>query len=299
MRTVFIIFFVSTLQITTFKLSASLLGSLLRQSRFSPAKTSRALSQQPKHQGYFFMSTFCSVPLKRHNIKLLVCDMAGTTVDEGGLVYETLRDSLNAHGLEVTDEEIKPWHGAQKTAVIEYFCQRQRASPPHVELYPQADKINNHFVQRLEEVYFSNPSSVSLISPELPLFFERLSAQGIKIALNTGYSQSIQETLIHRLGLDEMIHAYISSSQVEQGRPSPHMIHQLMKELNISTTQMVAKVGDTALDIEEGKNAQCGLTIGVLSGADDYHSLKTAGADFILPDITHMESKALRSLSTE
>jgi len=38
----------------------------------------------------------------------------------------------------------------------------------------------------------------------------------------------------------------------------------------------VAKVGDSTRDIEEGKNAGCGLVIGVLSGADTEAQLMAA-----------------------
>ena len=48
----------------------------------------------------------------------------------------------------------------------------------------------------------------------------------------------------------------------------------------------VAKAGDTVADIGEGRNAGCGLNIGVLSGADSAEQLK--GADIVVPDITHV-----------
>lgn len=61
-------------------------------------------------------------PMERiKHIKLMVCDMAGTTVDEGGLVYITLQKVMNDAGLEVTDEEMIAWHGAQKTEVVAHF----------------------------------------------------------------------------------------------------------------------------------------------------------------------------------
>ena len=53
------------------------------------------------------------------NIDLLVCDMAGTTVSEGGVVYNVLRESMGKHNVHVTEEEMHPWHGAKKESVIE------------------------------------------------------------------------------------------------------------------------------------------------------------------------------------
>jgi len=48
------------------------------------------------------------------NIDLVVCDMAGTVVQEGGLVYKILRQSMVDGGLNVTEAEMHPWHGAKK-----------------------------------------------------------------------------------------------------------------------------------------------------------------------------------------
>ena len=33
------------------------------------------------------------------SIKLLVCDMAGTTVNEGGIVYKTLYNTIKEYGI--------------------------------------------------------------------------------------------------------------------------------------------------------------------------------------------------------
>ena len=49
-----------------------------------------------------------------NDIDLLVCDMAGTTVEEGGVVYKVLRESMVAFGLPVTEHDMHPWHGAKK-----------------------------------------------------------------------------------------------------------------------------------------------------------------------------------------
>ena len=52
-------------------------------------------------------------------IRLMVCDMAGTTVREGGVVYASLQGALNHHGMDVTDREMNKWHGVKKESVIE------------------------------------------------------------------------------------------------------------------------------------------------------------------------------------
>ena len=78
------------------------------------------------------------------------------------------------------------------------------------------------------------------------------------------------------------------SLEVKDGRPYPYMIHQLMERQGIQDTRRVCKVGDSARDMQMGKNAGCGLVVGVLSGADDMESLYKAGADIVIDDVTHL-----------
>jgi phosphoglycolate phosphatase-like HAD superfamily hydrolase len=58
-----------------------------------------------------------------------------------------------------------------------------------------------------------------------------------------------------------------------------------MAELNISDPLEVIKVGDSAIDILEGKNAGCRLNIGVTTGAQTKEQLSEAHPDSIIDDI--------------
>lgn len=118
------------------------------------------------------------------NIDLLVCDMAGTVVQEGGIVYETLQRVMIEDGLKVPDEAMEPWHGAKKEAVIEHFA--LQAGTPEADLEAQIVRISDNFLNAIEEAYFSENSSVRLIDPNLEAFFKNLQGAGVKVALDTG-----------------------------------------------------------------------------------------------------------------
>merc|ERR1711981_1069923 len=98
----------------------------------------------------------------------------------------------------------------------------------------------------------------------------------------------IQKGLVEKLGFDKVVDGYISSYDVAEGRPYPYMIHRLMERLKIENVRRVCKVGDSVRDIEEGRNAGCGLVVGVLSGADGYESLMAAGADIVVDCVTDL-----------
>ncbi|HYR09736.1 MAG TPA: hypothetical protein VEQ60_18315, partial [Longimicrobium sp.] len=52
------------------------------------------------------------------DVELVVMDMAGTTVHDGGEVPAAFRSALAAHGVAVTDDELAGVRGASKREVI-------------------------------------------------------------------------------------------------------------------------------------------------------------------------------------
>ena len=84
-----------------------------------------------------------------------------------------------------------------------------------------------------------------------------------------GYDRPTAEKLITKIGwrVGEHIDGLVTASDVENGRPAPDMIHRAMVLTNTSAAAFTAKIGDSQIDIEEGKNAGCGMTIGITTGA--------------------------------
>ena len=91
---------------------------------------------------------------------------------------------------------------------------------------------------------------------------------GIKVGLDTGFSRDITDVILNRVGWvhGDQIDASAASDEVPQGRPFPFMIQKIMAELGIEDPKEVIKVGDTEVDINEGHNAGCLMSIGVTSG---------------------------------
>lgn len=220
------------------------------------------------------------------NIDLMVCDMAGTTVNEGGLVYKILEQSIKDGGLIVPDGAMHAWHGAKKEAVIEHFAKENKIPDNQIEdlVLQVADK----FTTAIDDAYFDEASTISHIEVSLFSYFSQLRQAGVKIALDTGYPPNIQLGLVKRLGFDKAVDSWISSYEVAEGRPYPYMIHRLMERLHIENVKRVCKVGDSARDMEEGRNAGCGLVVGVLSGADSAEELMAAGADVVAQCVTSL-----------
>ena len=180
--------------------------------------------------------------------------------------------------------QIDDFHGYKKTEVIKHFLYTESGYTDPSLLRKTIRLFNNN----LKYNYLNNYSDIKLIHPDLCKYFNELRKDNIKIALNTGYSKDIQDILIYKLNLKYCIDDSISSSEVNMGRPSPHMIYDLMDRNNIIRPEQVIKIGDTRVDILEGKNAGCS-TVGVLTGADNREKLEKNKPDFIVDNIVDIK----------
>ncbi len=195
-------------------------------------------------------------------IKLVACDMAGTTIDEHGDVYVALARCVEETGVTTTPEAVQEWMGADKVEAITALIEAGGgAATP--EVVAAAFK---RFKALLVEFYDANPP-VALEGVEDA--FRALRRQGIKVALTTGFSRDVAEPLLERLGWsaddDTLLDAVVCSDEVAAGRPAPHMIHRAMELTGVQDVRAVMAAGDTVNDLAAANNA--GVTaVGVLTG---------------------------------
>ncbi len=219
------------------------------------------------------------------SIKMIVFDMAGTTINEGGLVYKTLFNTINNFGIKIKERDIEKWHGSNKYDVLDYFLKKHNPS----NFFDLQKDLHSNFNNNLINTY-SNKDNLKLIHPSIPYLFNDIRKNNVKICLNTGYPKDIQESIISSLNMEEFIDDYISSEEVKFGRPYPYMIHQLMERNAIINSKQVIKIGDTPNDILEGLNANCYQSIGVLSGSNDRDKLLKSGASYVVNNVIDIMS---------
>jgi phosphonatase-like hydrolase len=222
------------------------------------------------------------------SIELVVFDMAGTTVNDDDAVSRCVQASLAAVGVTVAVADVNRVMGIPKPEAIRILiCE----SPRSGELIDRIDEIHDDFVSRSIRFYATDPSVREVAGAEQT--FRALKETGIKVALNTGFSRAITRTILDRLSWTEspLIDAVISSDEVPRGRPHPDMIQALMQRLGIDDPARIAKVGDAPADLQEGKNAGCGLVVGVTEGThtreqlQDYPHTHLIGSVRELPEL--------------
>lgn len=214
-------------------------------------------------------------------IRMVVFDMAGTTVDEHMIVYKTLREAINLAGFDFTLEEVlAEAAGKEKVDAIRTILRVYA----HLEDDELTARIYKDFIGRLETAYNTQEISPQQHAEEL---FRALKQRKVLVVLNTGYNQKTAELLISKLGWTQgvEIDGLVTATDVQRNRPFPDMIKLAMDRFGIPDATEVAKVGDSIIDIEEGANAGCRLNIGITTGAHSRQQLQTASPDYIVDSL--------------
>ena len=185
---------------------------------------------------------------------LLVCDIAGTTIDEGGVVYRQLRESVEKQGITVTPDQVNQVKGTEKRSAIITLLSSGGFTPSEETI----NTAYNDFLEGLQTEYTNNPPTPIPGVEKLLLEFQR---KGGKVALTTGFQRSIAEIVLSAAGwgaralsmapdettvssrlIDEAdnapfsVDALVTSDTVRAGRPAPYLIHHAMELTGVTTS---------------------------------------------------------------
>ena len=203
--------------------------------------------------------------------KLLVCDMAGTTVKDNGRVARCFHQALVEYGAPASEESMRAHMGRGKLDTIKALLGEH-----------QAGDCFGRFRTILEESYRTNPAEPM---EDVETMLQWVKSKGHPISLNTGFYRKVANIILDTLGWVEsgLVDSVICDDDVSQGRPAPYMIFRSMEAHGIYDVRDVAYVGDTTSDMASGRNAMVKLNMGVLSGGETPEALYKAGANAVVP----------------
>jgi phosphonatase-like hydrolase len=217
--------------------------------------------------------------------RLAVFDMAGTTVSNSDLVVEALTGSVRARGFNVTAADARPLMGYPKRQAIRHLLGMHTAAANDAMLVEQ---VHGDFVAAMLERYRNSPDVAPM--PTAEACFAALRSRGLRIALDTAFSRDIALTIIERFGWlrDGRIDDVIATDEVAAGRPAPDMIRALMARQGVGEPAAVIKVGDTPVDVEEGRKARVGLVVAVTTGAFERAALRACAPDHVIDSLAEL-----------
>ena len=211
-------------------------------------------------------------------IKMIVSDIAGTTIVDTDYVAIAFIEAFLNEGIDLKVDEIKPLMGFKKTEAISTVLESKGVLMNAIMI----NRIHDNFQMNMIKFYSASLEVEPL--PGVENFFQQCKERGIVVTLNSGFPKVIVDVILDRMGWLEsgLVSSVIASDEVEHGRPSAEMIAVLMKRHGITDAAEILKVGDTMVDVQEGRNARCGMVVAVTTGAYKREALQKFEPDFII-----------------
>ena len=213
-------------------------------------------------------------------LQLVVFDMAGTTVHDENFVAKALVEAMTLHGHPVSVEAANSVMGIAKPIAISMLLAQSASAEDAI-----IQRIHASFLEIMIRFYAEAPGVREMEGASET--FRHLKSQGIKVALDTGFSRDITDAILTRLNWHnaDLLDTTVTSDEVARGRPYADMVLEAMHRTGVTNSQAVAKVGDTIVDLQQGDAAGCRYVIGVLTGANTQAELEQQPHTHIVPSV--------------
>ncbi|MEU3459830.1 phosphonatase-like hydrolase [Streptomyces sp. NPDC006733] len=221
--------------------------------------------------------------LTDHGIGLVVLDMAGTTVADGGLVEQAFSRAAERLGVEPgsADHEkkldyVRATMGESKITVFRALFGDEET----------AQRGNAAFETAYAELVDGGrcaplPGAAETIG--------RLRADGRTVVLTTGFSRTTQDAILDALGWRDIADLTLCPADAGRGRPYPDLVlAALLRTGAADDVREIAVAGDTSYDMLCGRRSGAALVAGVLTGAHDEAALREAGATHVLASVADL-----------
>ncbi|AOR37331.1 haloacid dehalogenase [Streptomyces fodineus] len=215
------------------------------------------------------------------NIRLVVLDMAGTTVADGGLVERAFETAATELGVEPGSAEhadhlayVRATMGESKISVFRHLFGDES----------RAQRANTAF-----EKAYGGLVDAGLIAPVPGAreAIEELAGSGRTVVLTTGFARGTQDAILAALGWRDLVPLTLCPADAGgRGRPYPDMVLEaFVRTKAADDVTQVAVVGDTSYDVLSGVRAGAGLVAGVRTGAHGDEAFRAAGATHVLDSV--------------
>ncbi|WNI27010.1 phosphonatase-like hydrolase [Streptomyces sp. ITFR-16] len=217
-------------------------------------------------------------------LNLIVLDMAGTTVADGGLVEQAFAAAAGRLGVEPGSADhaeklahVRATMGESKITVFRHLFGEETL----------AQRANTAFEEAYGELV--DGGRIAPV-PGAREAIEHLTAQGRTVVLSTGFARTTQDAILAALGWQDLVTLTLCPADAGgRGRPYPDMVlAALLRTGAVDDVRRTVVAGDTSYDMLSGVRAGAGIVAGVLTGAHDRDRLTRSGATHVLGSVAEL-----------
>jgi phosphonoacetaldehyde hydrolase len=205
-------------------------------------------------------------------IRFVILDWAGTAVDFGSMApVAAFRAAFGSVGLAPTNGQIRRHMGLPKMDHVRRILLDEMMADEFRRVHgsaPSEGDVENIYA-RFEPALFDVLKGYAEPLPGVVSTMARLHNMGVKIGSTTGYTRAMMEVLLPAAKANgyEPDCLVCPDDVGGAGRPYPYMLWENLRRLGADAIGSAVKIGDTAADIAEGKNAGC-VSVGVVYGSN-------------------------------
>ncbi|MGI5861665.1 MAG: HAD-IA family hydrolase [Myxococcales bacterium] len=181
-------------------------------------------------------------PAPRARLRAAIFDLDGTLVDSEESYYEADRLLLAERGVTLSREVKTQYVGRSNDEVLAAFRERFGLSDPVETL-----------VARKNELYLEIARRHTTVFPKMARFAERLRSLGLPLAVASGSSPGVLETILDRTGLGSLFSVALSS-EGGPSKPAPDIFLDAARRLGVEPDEALV-VEDTQYGVEAAKRA--------------------------------------------
>ena len=201
-----------------------------------------------------------------NKIQCIVFDWAGTMIDYGSRApAKVFQETFRQHGIEISIQQAREPMGMAKRehiAAILKMDSVEDAWKSEFERLPNQQDIDRLYIE-FQPLQLSVIKDFCELIPGALETFQWCRSQQIRVASSTGYTREIMAAVTPvaaAAGYEPEV--VLCAEDAPAGRPAPWLIYESARRCNVYPMSRVAKVDDTVVGIEAGRNAGC-WTIGI------------------------------------
>lgn len=240
---------------------------------------------------------------------LVVLDMAGTTVADGGLVEQAFSAAAQRLGVRAGSDEharqlayVRATMGESKITVFRHLFADEGPDEGGGESGGQSGGEGEAKAQRaniaFEEAYGELVDGGRIAPvPGAREAVERLASEGRTVVLTTGFARATQDAILAALGWQDLVPLTLCPADAGgRGRPFPDMVMAaFLRTAAVDDVRRTVVAGDTSYDMLSGLRSGAGIVAGVLTGAHDKDQLTRHGATHVLGSVAELPDLIARA----
>jgi HAD superfamily hydrolase (TIGR01509 family) len=199
-------------------------------------------------------------------LRAVIFDVDGTLVDSNDLHVRAWVEAFGQYGKRAEPADVHTQIGKGGDEVMPEFLTAD-------ELRRFGEELDADRAELFKEKFLPLVKPI----PKVKELFERIKADGLRIALASSSKEQEVEQHKKNLGIEELVDAATSSDDAERSKPNPDIFEVALKKLEGVSPGQAIVVGDSPWDVLAATKAGM-RTIGVLTGGFTREELLTTGA---------------------